>query len=199
MKACECSNDSTVVEFPRSRIQVHSDQPNVDPATLAQIGRAVNERLAKDGSREIEIFAEDQKALESEDHFKKRFGFALGRRGRIALFEVIDQYDLTSDEVRSLHRVGAIHWNGEHLDIGANKWIGFYGATTATVLFAVAGIPLAYALLTIPSGQPLKQFVLLSAFSGVVLLCSTIYRSMIRPFRLTASRRTPKANAKAQG
>jgi len=115
MTQCSCDDKSNVVQFRRTRISVDSDPAVVDHQLMEKIKRRLQMPADQTGPREIELIADDLKSLESESYFKKRFGFALGRRGRLALFEVIDRYDLTSDEVKALYRVGAITWDGQRL------------------------------------------------------------------------------------
>lgn len=42
-----------------------------------------------------DLYADDLRSVESESYFKQRFGFALGRRGRVAVIDVMDEYDFT--------------------------------------------------------------------------------------------------------
>jgi|GEM_PF-2842011 len=187
MTQCSCEKESNVVQFPRTRIQVDSDTAVVDQELLDRIKRRLQIPASQDGPREIEVFADDLLALESEKHFKSRFGFVLGRRGRIALFDVIDQYDLTSDEVKALNRVGAIAWDGQQLRIGTQKWVGYAGFFYL-FLIALFWVPAAIAFVHAPNDALRSQAVLFAVLVTLTLWAGWIYNAFIRPFRIYARR-----------
>jgi len=105
MGQCSCEAESTVVPITKARLKLGGPPTEIDQKLLASLNRRIQEDAQRTGPREIDLFTDDIKALESQSLFKSRFGFVLGRRGREAIFEMIDRYDLTDDEVKALHRI----------------------------------------------------------------------------------------------
>lgn len=128
MGQCSCEAESKVVPITKARVKLDGPPTEIDQKLLASLNRRIQEDAQRAGPREIDLFTDDIKALESQKFFKSRFGFVLGRRGREAVFEVMDRYDLTDDEVRALHRVGCFDWNGQTLRVSGKRWIGFAGS-----------------------------------------------------------------------
>lgn len=182
-------NDPKVVPLTRAKMPLEGPPAEVDARLVEMLNRRLDrEEAERARAREIELSSEDLKALQSEQQFKARFGFALGRRGRQSLFEVIDRYDLTDAEVRALDRVGCFDWDGHTLRVRARRWIGFAGIaylTVITLLAVLAGA--AIASLGKAAWQP--RAILWSILVALLLIGMMVYRLYLMPFQLFGSRR----------
>lgn len=184
----ECSKDSKVISITKASVRTEGDSVVVDRQIQEALGRYIQEGGEVQGSREIELYADDQRALESESHFKARFGLTLGRRGRIALFEAIDRFDLTSEEVKVLHRVGAIDWDGQTLWVGARAWIGRLG-TAYSIGIGLLGLLATLAFLAAPR-EAFGEYALLCGVLSLIVVAEVwIYKEFIWPFQLLRQRR----------
>lgn len=186
---CQCEPNPKVIPISRAKIRLESPHSEVDQRILEALQRSVSEAETRSrGPREIELFADDIKALESQRFFKKRFGFTLGRRGREALFEVIDQYDLTDEEVRALNRVDCFDWDGKTLRVSVNRWIGLMGSLYVAGMFLMS-VLLSSAISLNPNHIWRVEAALWLALSLTVFATAWIYRQFLAPFRLFRRRR----------
>ena len=142
----------------------------------------------------IKLTPSDIKAIDNEYWFKIRFAFALGPKGRRAMFEAIDQYDLSDEEVRKLHRAGAITWDGQTLRIKASKAMMRLGWFYIALISPLAAIPLA-AMIFLAS-TPWLVRVLMGGIGG--LFCALIYimhGTLIVPYTLGKRIKPPTKEA----
>lgn len=124
------SNTSNVVPLMSKRVVANMQQIEIDPDVLTalqiQMKQSVK-RLGGPSVKEIDLYADDLRSVESESYFKQRFGFALGRRGRIAVIEVMDEYDFSSAEIKALYFVGSLSWDvtncGLDTSSGSGCWV----------------------------------------------------------------------------
>ncbi len=124
----------------------------------------------------------DIKALDSEFWFRQRFGFALGRRGRLAMFEFIDQYDLTDDEVRKLARAKCISWDGHTLRVTPSKMLL---ATGSFYLLALGFYVALITLLTFVAGSRLDSagWATVGAFIiGGIAIMQAVYKFFVEQY-----------------
>lgn len=119
-----------------------------------------------------ELSESDHQALVDEAYFKKRFGFALGKRGRQALLEVIDLYDLSDHEVRRLNRFDCLRWDGHTLHIHGS-WLLAATGTFYIVCLGLFGLACGLALAVLPSDTTASTIRLLSLFVTAIAL--TVY------------------------
>jgi hypothetical protein len=119
-----------------------------------------------------ELSESDHRALVDEAYFKKRFGFALGKRGRQALLEVIDLYDLSDHEVRRLNRFDCFRWDGHTLHIHGS-WLLAATGTFYIVCLGLFGLACGLALAVLPSDADASTIKLLSLFVTAIAL--TVY------------------------
>lgn len=182
-------NDPKVVPLTRARMPLEGPPAEVDARLIEMLNRRMDrDEAERSRAREIELSSEDLKALQSEQLFKARFGFALGRRGRQSLFEVIDRYDLTDAEVRALDRVGCFDWDGHTLRVRARKWIGFAGILYLAVIAIITALAAsAIASLAKAAWQP--RAVLWAILVALLLIGMMIYKLYLMPFQLFGRRR----------
>lgn len=188
MNDCACEANDKVIPFPGRAIKKGESTSQVDQAVLKALERRLNETAEK--SNEIVVFDHDIRAIENEEVFRKRFGFALGRRGRTAMFEVIDQYDLTDGEVRRLYRAGCVRWDGKTLQISANKlflytgWI-YYSFIALIVLFCA--VAFVFADRASATGRLTLLGITTAGFVAMIIL----RRDFIAPHYLKQQRASP--------
>lgn len=84
-------------------------------------------RQCSPSMRDVDFYADDLLSLEKEDAFGQRLGFALGRRGREAVIRLMDEYDCTDTEIRALHMVGSLRWDGQTLRFKHVFWLKLLG------------------------------------------------------------------------
>lgn len=190
--------NSKVIPFPRvSRtvVPIEAQAADVDRQVAAALGRDLAAIRERTGPREIELNAEDLKAIESEREFKSRFGFALGPRGRAALFEVIIELDLTSDEVKSLHRIGAIEWDGHQIRIVKRPLLMWFGSFYL-VLVLLFGFVVGAFMIAWPINLPKDRAVLSAIIAAIVLTAYSLYSYFIRPLQLIRGRRKSRGGSR---
>lgn len=182
---------SNVIPFhraPRTLVPIDAESADVDEQVIAALGRHFNAVQERTGPREIELNAEDLKALESERDFKSRFGFALGPRGRAALFEVILELDLTTDEVKSLHRIGAIKWDGHRIRIVNRPLLMWFGAFYLALVL-LFGVIVGTLIIASPANAPKDRAVLSVVIAAIALTTYGLYCYFIWPSHVIRSRR----------
>jgi hypothetical protein len=163
-------NDETgkIIPFPTTRIQVTNNLSDVDKALIQSLGRVVAESVEmkqNQSTRNIELNEEDMLCLNNEKHFKARFGFVLGKRGRLAVLDLVDQYDLTNNEVKSLDQIGAFSWDGVKLTVKLRKWVGVIGFIALVIPIIYTAI-LIWAIVSVPH-EDWQQKLALYVFLGV--------------------------------
>ena len=171
MTGCACDRESKVIPFPERRIKKGEGSYSVDKAAADYLQRIMNASSNEDEG-EMSVFDHDIRAIENEEEFRRRFGFALGRRGRMKLFEVIDRYDLTDGEVSLLGRADCIRWDGNNMKIEASKillfsrWAFFAGLALFT---ALAGLVFVYEAQLPKTGQTILLFLAGSLMAGLII------------------------------
>jgi hypothetical protein len=139
-------------------------------------------------TRNIELNEEDMLCLNSEKNFKARFGFVLGKRGRLAVLDLADQYDLTNNEVKSLNQIGAFSWNGTKLTVKLRKWVGVIGFI-ALIIPIIYTAMLIFAIVSVPH-EDWQQKLALYAFLGVFsFFIGWVYRLLLYPFFMFSRRK----------
>lgn len=172
-----------MVPITAAKMKLDGPHSEMDQRVMAALSRNFEQQKTLDGPREIDLFTDDIKALENQRAFKARFGFVLGRRGRQAMFEVIDTYDLTDDEVKALHRVGCFDWDGHTLRVTGKKWIGLVGSLYL-LMISIFSIATLVTIMKIPEQAYRVSTALWIALVILLLFGAWIYRLFIRPFRL---------------
>lgn len=180
--------------IPFSRRNIVSDNPaEMDNEIEKFFGNYLNNRSESSQNRQLELYDDDFRALENETYFKKRFGFAYGRRGRLAVFDLIYTYDLTNDEVRSLYRIGLLNWDGNKLRVTSNwtsRFTMVFWYFYLIFILLLTGL-VAHALL---ATQPIVNFkqsgILWILFGALTLLTSWIHIRFLRPFKVLKNRQT---------
>ena len=175
--------DDKIIQLSRAKIELAGTNVEIDEGIIRALGRHLHNTQPRIGPHEIELCSDDIMALESEKEFKKRFGFTLGRRGRIALFDVIDRYDLTSDEVKALFRLGALTWDGSTLRVEGRHWTRFVGISCLLALGFLACC-VAIVLLRLPRDAILQRFEALAILTVLIALAAAAYRAFVKPFSL---------------
>lgn len=196
----EHDKKSNVLPFPRAPrtvVPVDAEQALVDEQVTAALGRHFKAVQERTGPREIELNAEDLKALESEKDFKSRFGFALGPRGRAALFEVILELDLTTDEVKSLHRIGAIQWDGHQIRIVNRPLLMWFGSFYLTLVL-LFGFVVGALMIASPGNVPKDQAVLSLLSVAIMLTAYGLYGYFIRPLHMIRGRRKSGVGSRSE-
>ena len=173
--------DDKIVRFRGAKVPLSDASMEIDNEIIHALGRHLEDALPDLDRYEIELCAEDILAIESEKAFKSRFGFALGRRGRIALFDLIDRYDLTGDEVKALYRVGALTWDGSTLRVKGKYWARFAGLYYLLIL-GIMTYGAATLILRLPQNAILHRFEALAMFTLFIALAVAVYRVFFKPF-----------------
>ena len=199
MTESERDKKSNVLPFPRAPrtvVPVDAEQAHVDEQVTAALGRHFKAVQERTGPREIELNTEDLKALESERDFKSRFGFSLGPRGRAALFEVILELDLTTDEVKSLHRIGAIRWDGHRIRIVNRPALMWFGAFYLALVLIFGFMVFALVIVS-PANVPKDRAVLSVVIAVITLTAYGLYSYFIWPCQVIRSRRQSSAGSRS--
>lgn len=128
----DAESGADVVAFPLHRVSAGPSRLDVDDEALRVLRRQLAAHpylVGSTGTEDIvlQLSDSDSRALNNEFWFRQRFGLALGRKGRRALFKAIDRYDLSDQEVRKLARARCSHWDGELLTIRASRILTFGG------------------------------------------------------------------------
>lgn len=200
MTEFEHDKKSNVTPFPRAPrtvVPIEADSADVDAQVVAALGRSFNAVRERTGPRVIELNAEDLKALESEREFKSRFGFALGPRGRAALFEVIIDLDLTTDEVKSLRRIGAIKWDGHRIRI-VNRPLPMWFGAFYLALVLLFGVIVGTLIITSPANAPKDRAALSVVIAVIALTAYGLYRYFIWPSHVIRSRRKSSGGSRSK-
>ncbi len=138
--------------------------------------------------REIDLYADDLLSVESESYFRRRFGFALGRRGRIALIGFMDEFDLSIDEIKALNRIGSISWNGDQLQVRGAIWLRLLGVAMTLLLFTLL-LPFLAVLLLHAEASTLQLMIMMAAVTVLIAAIIIVHRLFIAPFRSLRSRK----------
>jgi len=133
-------------------------------------------------TRHTDLFPEDIQSVQSERHFRDRFGFALGKRGRMVVIKFMDDYDLTSWDVRALYRIGSMTWDGTTLRLRYVFWFKLLGVSQMLGLLIIL-LPALYVLFqNLDADLPARLF--LVVFSSILIFgMAWAYRSFIAPFK----------------
>lgn len=203
MSGCQCEVDEKVIAISGQPVPKGASQAVIDRHVFSWL-RGVIAPLPDDsalpgsddqrtGKSEFHVSEADLKALGSEFWFKQRFGFTLGRRGRLALFEVIDDYDLTDAEVRSLARSKCIAWDGQTLRIRSSKLLAAFGIYNFLVIAAYIGIVL-WGLIRVGSADIAIWIKAFGFVLGLMFLLRAIYKlyveQLVTWIRASRRRRT---------
>ena len=175
-------DDGRIIPIRAGKLSVSGSETDIDQHVMAALGRHFKEVSSSRSSRNIELYSDDLQSIESERAFRARFGFSLGRRGRIALFDVMDTYDLTSEEVRSLYKAGLLSWDGQSLRVGGRRWIGLVGAVYLLGICALAA-PFMLALFATEPNELLRRAALSAALAVLGGLSAFVYRQYLMPFQ----------------
>ena len=180
-----------------SRRNIESDNPAIlDDEIKKILGDHIKKASEPSQSRQLKLYDDDLRALESEAYFKKRFGFAYGRRGRLAVFDLIDAYDLTNEEVRSLNRIGMLKWDGQNLTVKnnlASRFTMFSGFFYLMILLALEAL-IIYGLMVLTPINNFQEWVLLSVLLGLLaLFTSWLYSHFLRPFNILKKRHSAQS------
>ena len=174
------NSTNNLIQFPSMKLKAFS-ATEVDEGILRSLGKMIDEIPKPEAERQLELNKHDLLCLEDEKHFKARFGFALGKRGRLAILDFVDQYDLTNAEVKSLHNISAFKWNGQKLTVKLHNWVGILGIFFLFIpLFYIALVIWAIMATSTEAWQNrLMLFLFLSVFT---FFAGWIFRALINPF-----------------
>jgi hypothetical protein len=198
MKECNCDchkKDEKIRPITGGYIERGASQIEIERHVLEHIRNGlidVPDNVVKDQKPgHIKVSERDLKAIEDEFWFKLRFGFTLGPRGRIAMFDAIDQYDLSDAEVRRLRRAGCIKWDGHTLRIRSSKSMLVAGYFYLVLLAPLVAVP--FVAMLWGANIPLLARVALGAISAVFgSVAYIVYDVFIAQYQLGKRKRDKK-------
>jgi len=168
-------------------VAVLVEQDMVDLLT-SEIRDALNPNTQTAKTCQPDLYPEDTQSIQSERLFRERFGFALGKRGRLAVIKFMDDYDLTSNEVRALYGLGSMTWDGSTLRLRYVFWFKLLGVSQMLGLLIIL-IPALLVLFQNVDAHWFARLVLLLFSSALILGMAWVYRSYILPFKALKRRR----------
>lgn len=180
---------SKVIQLRPGAIGPETEGVAISPEGIAYAERLIKRTLTL-GKTATAMTERTEALIDDEVEFQRWYGFALGRRGRAAVCKLVEELDLTRQEVSDLWRSGCLHWDGRSLELEqplratVSSWIlilmfGSLAAMMVVVLFTAAG------------SAPLARGVLLALFA--FFFCGALYvrKRLILPF--SQARRRQKA------
>lgn len=173
-----------VVPLRGKSFPIEGAAADVDEAVLGLLTNVLQEQKHTEkgpAMSKIDLYADDLLSVESESYFRNRFGFALGRRGRIALMQFMDEFDLSSDDIKALQRIGSISWNGHQLRIRGEGWLKFLGTAQILVLLALL-LPFLATFLLHAEATQIQQILLLAVSATLIGGALCVHRLYIAPF-----------------
>ncbi|WP_170431708.1 hypothetical protein [Ruegeria arenilitoris] len=186
----EDDQSDNVVELGLETRLPNFDDISIDPdmralwALKSEIRDAMvqPQRGQDDNTRRVDLLPEDIRSIRSERHFRDRFNFVLGKRGRMAVVKFMDDYDLTSWDIRALYRIGSMTWDGRTLRLRYVLWFKLLGVSQMIGLLLLL-LPTLYILFrNLDADLPARMF--LVVFSSTLIFgMAWVYRSFIRPFK----------------
>ncbi len=93
-----------------------------------------NKMYAPIQRRVTEFSDSNYEALHNERLFKRRFGLITGFREREALFNLIERYDFSDQDIKTINRIGSFGWNGTNFKIGVSGWVLLQGFSQLGVI-----------------------------------------------------------------
>lgn len=131
---------------------------------------------------DLGLYADDLSSIESEEFFGHRFGFVLGRKGREAVIRLMDEYDCTSAEIRALHLVGSLRWDGQMLRFKNVGWLKLLGVQQIAILTCF--MILFFVVLMINQEAAWNVRLSLVMLTVTLMFClQWVHRTFLMPFR----------------
>ena len=155
----------------------------------AEIRGALKPDAQSGDHREIDLFPDDIQSIRSETRFRDRFGFVLGKRGRMAVVRFMDEYDLTSYDVRALYKIGSMTWDGTTLRLRYMFWFKLFGFSQIFVL-ALILLPVLLVLFKYADAHWQVRLLLIFMLAALMSGITWVHRSFIAPFNRLKQRRS---------
>ncbi|MES0864868.1 hypothetical protein ABLN87_21165 [Ruegeria sp. SCPT10] len=200
MKGAGSENDNNgniVALNPLKRTQRFEDvSVDLDEQMLELLKAEIRGALTPNGQSvdagRLDLASEDIQSIQSERSFRDRFGFVLGKRGRLAVVKFMDDYDLTSYDIRALYRLGSMTWDGATLRVRYVFWFKLLGVSQILGL-AIILLPALLILFQSQDAHWVARLGLVIFTSALMFGISCIYRSFIAPFKRLKRRSSPYA------
>jgi hypothetical protein len=174
-----------VVALRRAKPSKRAEIPASDGELTSQVTDALN-AVARQQSRtpldDLDFYEDDLKSIESEKFFGRRFGFVLGRRGREAVIRLMDEYDCTSAEIRALHLVRSLHWDGQMLRFKNVGWLKMLGVLQIAVLTFFTVLFFVVIMINQEAAWHIRLSLVMIAVTLMICL-QWVHRTFIMPFR----------------
>lgn len=181
--AHEDDNNVVLIRNRQSPVGVLSKhtEKEVYEGLMQAISRAAQSQTGPD-MRDIDLYADDLKSIESEAFFGQRFGFVLGRRGREAVINIMDEYDFTSAEIKALYMVGSMRWDGRRLSFKNVIWLKLLGAFQILLLVPFLALFMAIILANDDAAWHIRLSLVI-VLTALIYAVHWVHRTFIAPFR----------------